>query len=172
MRIEFVKVDITEFSNAKGNTYKVAEVAYKDNGKINGKKVVSFGKSAPAFVTISTAKTGDVFEVTQVKDDKYWVWTALTPVSAGEVAMSTNSVKGATASPRSTYETPEERAHRQLLIVKQSSLTGALKFLELNGAKKFPIEELFDVAKQLEDWVFERKTGMAAVVEMQDDLPI
>jgi hypothetical protein len=62
--------------------------------------------------------------------------------------------KPAAASPRSTYETPEERAQRQILIVRQSSLSSAVALLT-TGAKTAPsAQAVVDVAKEFEAYVF------------------
>ena len=61
--------------------FRQAIVAYKGpDGKVEGKKIVSFGPSKEVFPVISEAQPGDVFDVKNEKvagsDGKeYWNWT-------------------------------------------------------------------------------------------------
>jgi hypothetical protein len=54
----------------------------------------------------------------------------------------------------SNYETPEERAKRQVLIVRQSSIGTAVEALKLTGRVPEKIEEIFDLAKEIEKYVW------------------
>jgi hypothetical protein len=70
--------------------------------------------------------------------------------AAGAISQS----KAATPAPRSNYETPEERAQRQVLIVRQSSLSSAVAMLTA-GAKTPPkVEDVLALASRLEGFVF------------------
>lgn len=159
MNITILSVDVKTVPTAKGS-YQTAEVAYKNNtfqGKVEGKKVMSFGATKDAFGTLATAASGDTFEVTIIKNDKgYNDWVALT--KAGLAAPGTTAAsatgKPVTASPKSTYETPEERAQRQVLIVRQSSLSSAAAVLTA-GAKTPPSgDAVIALAKTFEAYVF------------------
>lgn len=57
------------------------------------------------------------------------------------------------ASPKSTYETPEERAKKQVYIVRQSSVNAAIALLKTD--KRVPAkEEIADTAQFFEAYVF------------------
>src|SRR4051812_46336472 len=108
-QIKVLTVDITTKPTAKGS-YQQAEVNYKDlsQNKVNSKKVMSFSNKE-VFEAASLLKTDDVRTITAEKNEKtgYWDWVKV------ERANETNDVapsSKAHASPRSTYETPEERA--------------------------------------------------------------
>ena len=85
-------------------------------------------------------------------------------------------------SPKSTYETPEERAKRQVLIVRQSSLSSAIELLKTD--KKSPtVPEVLQVAKQFEAYVFgnddpfgleskEPVNKLPTVDDLEDDIPM
>lgn len=164
MLIEVISVDVQTKPTAKGS-YQVAEVTYKKDGKVNGKKVMSFGNTANAFKVISQASKGEFFEVTQVKEGEYWNWTNVVKVddNGGNAGASAPARSGpaTNASPKSTYETPEERAAKQVYIARQSSITAALKTLELQKSSPSR-EEVVELAAYYLDWVM---TGEIAQVE-------
>ena len=162
MNITILSVDVKTVPTAKGS-YQTADVAYKNNsfqGKVEGKKVMSFGATKDSFSVLATAQPGQSYEVSIVKNDKgYNDWVSMAPATAGAASSAPAAVPSAgkpaaNASPRSTYETPEERAQRQVLIVRQSSLSSAVALL-VAGAKTAPsASAVVDVAKTFEAYVF------------------
>lgn len=172
MNITILSVDIKTTPTAKGS-YQTADVAYKNNsfqGKVEGKKVMSFGATKEAFSTLALAQPGESYEVTVVKNDKgYNDWVSMVKAQAGAASPATAAPaagKAASASPRSTYETPEERAQRQILIVRQSSLSSAISLLT-TGAKVPPsTQSVIETAKVLEAYVF--GTSAEAVTTQKD----
>jgi len=162
MNITLLSVDIKTVPTAKGS-YQTADVAYKNNsfqGKVEGKKVMSFGATKNAFSALSTATPGQTYEVEIVKNDKgYNDWISLTPAVTGAPSPAAAPSSGggkpaASASPRSTYETPEERAQRQVLIVRQSSLSSAVASLAVGSKKELNPEDVVQTAKRFEAYVF------------------
>jgi hypothetical protein len=149
--IEIINVKVEN----KGK-YRAAIVNHKTaDGKVDSKPIMSFTYK-DVFATLSTAQQGDKFEVDsqKIKNEKdgkeYWTWVAVTPMGkSGEVT--TNKVA---QSVRSSYETPEERAARQVYIVRQSSISAAIALAEVNKAKGATVEEIIQVAKTFEDYVF------------------
>jgi hypothetical protein len=176
MNITILSVDIKTVPTAKGS-YQTADVAYKNNsfqGKVEGKKVMSFGATKDSFSTLALAQPGESYEVTIVKNDKgYNDWVSMAKAEAGASSPAVSAPAGGkapAATPRSTYETPEERAQRQVLIVRQSSLSASVNLL-LAGAKTPPsVESVLAVAKQFEDYVF-GKQALGPISEMSDDFP-
>ena len=192
MQIEIVNVSTSVVPTAKGS-YEVADVAYKNKSfgdKLEGKKVMSF-TNKDVFKTLKEAKFGDVFNVSRVKNDKgFWDWTAVgnangsapaVSATASNLAVSNTgnqSMKGNT-SPKSTYETPEERAARQVLIVRQSSISSAVEFAVAHKVKD--AQAVIAIAKEFEAYVFGKDNQKEAVVEepevtnhfadMPDDIP-
>jgi hypothetical protein len=162
-------VNVLSVSVEDKGKYKMAEVAYKnDEGKVTSKKLMSFGNSADVFKRITTAKPGDLFTIKAEKNDKgYWDW-----VSIQDGASEGGSVKAAgNPAPKSTYETAEERANRQVLIVRQSSLSNAVEFLGLNNKKVPTVQEVVEVAKYFEDYVFGRKdTPPGSMEDLESDI--
>lgn len=182
MNVTILSVDVKTVPTAKGS-YQAAEIAYKNNtfqGKVEGKKLMSFGAGAETFKVLSIATSGSTFEIDVVKNDKgYNDWVKATPAIAGAAAAPTvDPSQGLAASKsatqvRSTYETPEERAAKQVYIVRQSSVSGAINILSV-GAKAPPdVNKVLEVARQLENYVFDKKDpGPSGFEDMPDfDIP-
>jgi hypothetical protein len=147
MQINVINVAL---SQAPGNKYQIAEVIYKnDRGDTQTKKLMSFANPA-TYATLKDAKNGDVFTITQVKNDKgFWDWTSATAGAAAEAnAGATGATKSFTPT-KSSYETTEERARRQILIVKQSCLAQAINFDKTN------LDNTLEIADKLVSWVLE-----------------
>lgn len=177
MRIEVLSVENNTLPGKKpGTSYQQLNVAYKNlsqGGKVEGKKIMSFGDTAKTFEVLSASKHGDVFEVDNQKKGDYWVWLSASAAS-GEAA-SAAPVKGATPAPKSNYETAEERARRQVLIVRQSSLSAAVDSLKIDKA---PLdgESVVKLAEYYVDFVFERglftkEAAPARAADFEDDIP-
>lgn len=154
MRIEIIKVDVEN----KGK-YRVANVThYDDKGKIDNKKIMSFEKDT--FKALSEAKQGDLFDVKFIKNEKdgktYWNWEV---AAAGKNTEAGSTTTRASQAVRSSYETAEERAKKQVYIVRQSSVTAALGLAELNKAKG-PVteEDIIKSARKFEAYVFDVET--------------
>ncbi len=160
-----IKVIAVEVGNAKTKTqkdYKFLEVTYKNlsfDNKTETKKIMPFG-SKEVFKELEGAAAGDVFTLLREKDnDGYWQWVG---IQAGDVEIETTDAPApAGAAPKaapaptakSTFETAEERAKKQVYIVRQSSISAAIDTLKTD--KKAPtVDEVLAVAKQYEAYVF------------------
>src|ERR1700722_11690058 len=117
MLIEIVSVTTNTIQKGK-SSYQKADVAYKRDGKLEGKGIMSFVNSE-VFNAVSKAEQGKTYEVKLAKDEKgYWQWVdfkASTGVDSGS-----QSTGGSVAKPSVNsrgFETPDERAARQQYIV-------------------------------------------------------
>ena len=179
MQIQIIATSVETKPTAKGS-YQQLEVTYKNltfQGKIESKKIMSFGAGAGAFTTLSKAGAGSTWEITIVKNAQgYNDWTAVAAASADSapaaVPGAINSPKATVGATRSTYETPEERAQRQILIVRQSSLNVALGTLSV-GAKTIKPDDVIALAKVYENYVFDVKDpGESGFADLPDfDVP-
>lgn len=170
MQIQIVDVGTPNTHAGKnGRSYQSIEVMYKDeSGKAASKKLMSFSNPS-VFKAISTMTKGDVVNVVTQKDDNgYWQWTGINE-GGGEAApkAQATATQGATRVTGSNYETKEERAARQRLIVRQSSLTAALATLT-PGAKSVDKEAVKALAEEYSAWVFEE--GAASSSDPMDGL--
>lgn len=174
MQIEIVAVTVTHVPNARGG-YEVADIAYKNktfNDKLEGKKVMSFSNTE-VFKTLANASAGDVFDIDREKNDKgYWDWKSvnIAGTTKGEPQQVSVPMK-ANASPKSNYETPEERAHRQEMIVRQSSISSAVAALRMDK-HPLPVDDVINYARHLEAYVMENKGGDNPFVNIRDELPV
>lgn len=177
MIIKIVEVDPQTAKSAKGKDYKLLEITYKNmsfGGKVETKKHNQYGDKN-VFDTLKSAGAGDIFTITREKDASgYWQWVGITEGEDAAPAAKEAPAK-ATASPKSTYETPEERAKKQVYIVRQSSITNAIETLKTD--KKNPTkEEVLALAKEYEAYVFgigtlEVEAEELPTMEEDDDIP-
>jgi hypothetical protein len=167
INITVLSVTNTTVPTAKGS-YQQLDVAYKNNtfqGKVEGKKLMSFNKATKAaFDTLANAASGTSFDIDTVKNDKGYIdWTSAraagASASAPAQAAPAAARPAANAAPRSNYETPEERAQRQVYIVRQSSLNVAAQIAAV-GAKKVDPDEVINLAKKLEGYVFGKEPSV------------
>jgi hypothetical protein len=127
------------------NGYHIATVDYEYKGESKQQKIFSFVNPG-VFKAIQELPKGAI-EVELTKNSKgYSEWAKVSVASEGSSEPQKTRIAG------SNYETPEERAKRQLLIVRQSSLTNALTFL--NG-KDAAVEEVEALAQRFVDFVYQ-----------------
>lgn len=156
MLITVKNVDIED----KGK-YTQAVVTYMDKGEEKTRNVVSFGASSDAYHELKNAKNGDSFNVELKKDGKYWNWVGATRASGGAGSSGNENSSGSTGSKTSfgrDFETADERAKKQVYIVRQSSITASLEWMKLNAVEAPSVEQVIDVAKQFEAYVFEKES--------------
>lgn len=150
-------VDVGQPQNVKTQrgSYQTLEVSYRnEQGQIQGKKIVSFS-NPQVFKDIQTFQKDDKLDIAATKDDNgYWQWQSIKKSDGtGGTTVATNS--SSTRVTGSNYETADERAKRQVFIVRQSSLANAVATLALNkdGAGA-TAEDVIALAKTYEDYVF------------------
>jgi hypothetical protein len=168
MQITVIDVSQQTHASKNGRTYQSLEVAYKnDQGQTQSKKLVSF-TNPEVFKAAKDWQKGATVEVTTVKDAAgYWQWTGL-----GENAQVATETKQATPTSTrvtgSNYETKEERAQRQVYIIRQSSLSSAVELLKGSTNKA---QDIISLAKEFEAYVFEQTSGVDAINAIEDDIP-
>jgi len=174
--------------NQKGkNTWNVFEVAYKKEGKIEGKKIVDFN-NPNVFEAVGKAKQGEVYTVTAEKINGFWQWTNFERASSGVTEASSASTpspvessKGTETSQRassgsgpgrvtgSNYETSEERARKQRFIIRQSSISNAIQYCDSQKVKG-NVDDMLDLAEKFVEFVY-KEDAVKGLVEMKDDIP-
>jgi hypothetical protein len=176
--ITIVNVEITSRAGTNGKKgYEQAEVVYKQeyNGKqdVKTKKIMSFANPA-VFAAIKSAKTGETYEVTQVKEGEFWQWTNIVASSGASSAPAASAAVPPNAKPTATantygrdFETATERAEKQRLIVRQSSLSNAVAML-VTGAKTPPnVNDVKKLADELVAYVY----NAPDLFDQPNDLP-
>ena len=160
MKIKIIAVEIGKGTCKTNKPYEFLDVTYKNLSfdKTETKKVMPFG-AKEVFATLKAAQNGEVYTLQREKDEAgYWQWIGIV---AGDVELeTTNAPSTGTPAPaksstpaKSTFETPEERAKKQVYIVRQSSVASAVDLLKTE--KKVPtVAEVIEAAKQFEAYVF------------------
>ena len=153
MQIQILSVSVSSKPTKTGKSYQNAEVAYKnlESGKVESKNITQY---SAVFKSVAEAASGTTAEVEQEKNSGgFWEWTSFKRVAA-TAAPAAPTVAEAVKQVKSQYETPEERAKKQVYIIKQSSLAQAVALLSV-GAKTPPkTSEVLGLAQDLTDWVF------------------
>ena len=173
-------IKIFEVKNENKGKYDLLTVDYKDlrQDKNATKKVVSF-TNKDVYNTLKAAQSGEEFTVTAVKGEQYWEWQNVSPRGQAPVESTGGNMaasKPAATTPKSTYETPEERAKKQLYIVRQSSIGAAINLLKTE--KVIPsVDEVLATAKQFESYVFGVQEMPANINSLpplpdDDDIPL
>ena len=182
MRIKILDVSVETVSTGK-KPYKKAVVAYMSEGQARTQSVIDFA-NPDVFKKLSqyVGKEADV--VVTKNAGGYNQWASIADVGEGPPPATQSpvgspaqaAVGGVARVTGSNYETPAERAVKQVYIVKQSSLSAAIALAVANKEKQ-SVEDTIRVAQQFVDFVFDNKPK--AVVgavgsgfdDMSDDLP-
>ena len=153
--------------NKNGKPYNKIDVIYKKDGKVEAKTFAEFANQA-IWEDLQKLNPDDVKLVTIGKDDNgFWQWFKFdeVPTDAGVQPQPTqDGMVDSTPKPQakgtgkvlgSNYETSEERARRQVLIVRQSSISNAAAFVAATNPKGLPLdpEGLLVIAKIFEAYV-------------------
>lgn len=162
MQIEIVSVEQATKLNKSGKPYNTVTVVYRDEqGRVSQKVVMGFGATANAARDLANAVSGQRYNVDYVKNASGyndWVDVSLISASSGATPFAAPAAAaGSNSKPKSVsnFETSEERAKKQVYIVRQSSLANAVATLSV-GSKTAPKpEEVIAVARKYEQYVFD-----------------
>jgi hypothetical protein len=159
MAFKIVVQEVTLEDVVKGRSkYSIANVVYSFNGQNKTQKLMSFA-NPQVFKDIQGLVGKTVLVETSKNAAGYDQWAKVVDVDNPEAGGSTGPSKASTTPVKSTYETPEERARRQVLIVRQSSISSAIQTLSV-GAKVAPQgKDVLELAQVYVDWVFENSFG-------------
>lgn len=180
-----IAIDMAAKVQGQKGVYIGVELMYKDL-KDGQNKTKAFHENALKFNAalkngLENLYSGDEFTAVLEKKDEFWNWVSVAKGFAQTTAPKT--VLGTAKAAPSTYATAEERAQTQTYIVRQSSITNALKLLELQSNKKADVPDVLAIATQLEAWVFGKQSASAATpkkvtakvetpVDNEDDIPL
>lgn len=123
-------------------------------------------ESKDAYKVLKDAIPGEVYDISTIKNEKgYDTWTQAVkqdkPKTFGGTAGSVPAARGG------TWETPEERARKQVLIVRQSSLAQAIETFKAQAIQPSGTE-VTDLAQEYVNWVFQ---DMASPDSSLEDVP-
>ena len=150
MEIKINSISAAETKTKGKNTWQEVVVEYTGAKGPGKRSLRSF--DAQVWNDFKTIKPGDTVDVKVVKEGDYWNWKGANvvegkPESVGAAASSGGSKKVG------DWETAEERAKKQIYIVRQSSISSAVCLLARDGILP-DVEQVLDMAKQFEAYVF------------------
>jgi hypothetical protein len=156
MKVVFQGVSTENVVRGKSR-YTKATVDYTYNGEARKQTIMSFANPG-IFKQVQELQAGTEIEVTTGKNEAgFTEWTAITigdRLPSGSTASAVPSSTGVTRVTGSNYESKEERAARQVLIVKQSSLGAAVESLTPGAKAPLDRKAVLELAQFYVDWVF------------------
>lgn len=178
MLIKVISIESDYAVTKKGDSYKVVTVVYKNrDGKVESKKLMPFGDTKKTAEILGEATAGQIYEVDTKKNDAgYWDW--LNPrVSSGDMSAppsggAAQPASRGTSSPEpSRFESAEERAKKQVYIVRQSSLSNAVETLAVGSKTALDPKKVIEVARMYEAYVFDTEIAEVGATKAVPDLP-
>lgn len=147
MQIQIQSVNIENVRNGK-NAYDKATVNFLVGGQTRDQKIMSFSNPA-VFKQVREMKAGEFYEVEITKNAQgYNQWAKVT-LSDGKTA----APSAVPAKSGGSWETAEERAKKQLLIVKQSSLAQSVAYHTTKENSPAGVDEIIETAQIFTDWI-------------------
>jgi uncharacterized ParB-like nuclease family protein len=142
-------ITLDKVSNArKEGKWAKLDIEYtRDGGKSSKKTLVGIGETLKIMSAFrDEGAVGAQWEIdlkTVEKDGQtYYNWIGAKKVEGGAVQEAKSAYKA-----KSTYETPEERAARNVSICRQNALTNAVVFLNAKNSKA-SVDEVISVARE------------------------
>lgn len=154
-----------------GGSYKGTGLLYRDES--GSAKEQNFHNNALKYNpqlkdSLSSLIPGDQFTMVKEKEGEFWNVKSITK-NAGNSGVNSvsNKTPANTSQGKGTWETPEERAKKQVYIVRQSSISAAVA---LAATKKVPptAEDVIATAKLFEAYVF--SDGAESDPDMDDNV--
>lgn len=150
-----------------GGTYQGVELVFKDEeGKTQTKAFHNntFKFNQALKNTLADLNKGDKFTAEMEKDGDFWNWKKLYKGAVESKQLDSQAQPAKQpyqARPNDTYETKDERAARQVMIVRQSSISSALAFCaqqkDFFKSTEDAVGEVLHVAARFEAWVLGNK---------------
>lgn len=151
-----------------------ATVKYDYNGSARSQNVMSFAN--PEVFKKVQELVGETVDVEVGKNDKdFTEWRSIAVSGRAASSSGAPDIQPASAAKTNSYsrdfETKEERALRQRLIVRQSSLSAAIA--TLSPGSKGPVDQkaVLEIAKQYDDWVWDAEKDASGFDNMDNDIP-
>lgn len=184
MKIQVLSVEVNQATSKVGKAYEQMVVAYKnldDGGKVASKQIMPFGFQKETFTTMKNSKPTEVYDVEVQKNEAgYNDWVKATKGTVQDTIQASKApaqTVGATTATKGGWETPEERAKKQVYIIKQSSLSTATTILQHGRKTELKKEEVIELAQSLTDWVMGTDTSkvvsqdVGRIEDMESDIP-
>lgn len=163
MKFVFQSVSIEQVKKpGQKAPYGKATVFYTYNGEPRKQTIVSIFNPT-VFKQVQELEQGAEIDVEITKNEAgYNEWKSIT---TGGIQQATGipsaSAPSATRVTGSNYETRDERAARQVLIVKQSSLSAAVASLTPGAKAVLTTDDVLKRAQEYADWVFDSEAEVS-----------
>lgn len=139
--------------------YSVANVSYTRDGRESTRQIMSF-VNVDVFKALSNMRDfPNEVNVVMVKNEKsgYWDWVGIErndQVKGQDSERKSSKPTGGKVI-GSNYETPEERAKRQVFIIRQSSISSAIEYFKAKDPKgtEKSVSDVLEVARDFEEYV-------------------
>ncbi len=129
MQIKILSVDPVETRQGPKKMYRVFKLYYAVDQQSRNKDIMEF---SDVFKILKVAQPGECYEITSEKKGEFTNWTRAEKVEGTKTESTSSNGGGSYRSNtvrQGTWETPEERAARQVMIVRQSSISSAVAYL-------------------------------------------
>lgn len=167
INITILNVTKTPAMSKANKPYEFLDIAFKNNtwqGKVEGRKQMPYGANAGAFAKLKDAVPGQTYNITVVKGDSgFNDWTDAALAEAGSAPpQETSQVYQPKPAPSqgvsarvNTFESPEERAKKQLSITRLATLNTAVAALSPGAKSGLKESDIFELAKKMENYVYD-----------------
>lgn len=168
-----------EIEKQSGGVYPGSRLTYRYDGKIQEQcwhnTALKYNKGVAD--TLKQIKAGDTVTIEKEKNEKTGYWEVKSLTIGGEVKQVTSKSESApSAKSGGNWETAEERAKKQVYIVRQSSISAAIDYFKVapKADKKgvyqpLKVEDIIDVAKQFEAHVFDTQFDDGSIESLPQD---
>lgn len=164
--IKVIDVEVGNAITKSNKPYEFLELTFKNlsfEGKAETKKIMPFG-SKEVFNTLKNAQKGTVYTVLREKSpDGFWNWIGIVEGEETiETSQKDNKPQSTAQVVKSSFESPDERAKKQLYIIRQSSLTNAVN----TAVASLDPVAVITIAEEYIDFVLNGSS-----VSLEEDLP-
>jgi hypothetical protein len=164
-QISILAVEKISKTTKTGNSYFQIEVSYKElgTGKVASKKIMPFGSTADAHKKLIDSKAGEVYTITAEKGEpnaegkSFWEWQGVSqgaPAGSASPVTTGGPANAAPARTNNSWESAEERAAKQVIIAKQSSLKAAVDSMTPGAKSALDPSKVMEMAQLYTDFVF------------------
>lgn len=173
----------TKVEKQGGGTYDAWELVYRNNeNKVESvvKPVQSLKYNPALKAGLASLNPGEDFTLVMEKENGFWNAKSVEKgkKDVQDVAAAPQKADGNRAPVRegkvagSNYETPGERAKKQIIVSRLGSVNSAIAFLEATKGKQFTVEDVKEVATQFEAFAFDNLGPEAfKYQEVKTDVP-
>lgn len=169
--IEIIDVTQEQAITKKGDPYVKLVVVHKNLNfnKTDSRTIMPFGDTAKAHAVLKKAVKGEQYTISRQKPGDFWNWVEAVKAEGGPTETSGGNMPASrpAGANKPQYETAEERAFKQVMIVRQSCLGYAVGTLGAGAKAALNPKDVIAAAEKYVEWVTSR--GEFPVDEVVED---